>query len=112
MSATSKFALVAAFVLSSASVALADEHFDVNIYRAAQHSLAFATDTGALGAHARAHVNHGVPSADETRLFAKGSYAGWWAPGEESAACPRTFGRRRRGGSRSPSAVSSPHGYF
>ena len=77
MSAKSKFALVALFVLSSASVALADEHFDVNIYRPAQHSPAFATDVGALGAHAQALANHVAPSVDETRLFAKGSYAGW-----------------------------------
>jgi len=77
MSAKSKFALVALFVLSSASVALADEHFDVNVYRPAQHSPAFTTYMGALGAYAQAHVNHAAPSADETRLFAKGSYAGW-----------------------------------
>ena len=73
----SKVALVAAFVLGSASVALADEHFDVNIYRPAQQSPAFATYMGALGAYAQAHATYAAPSADETRLFAKGSYAGW-----------------------------------
>ena len=75
----SRIALVAAFVFSTASVALADEHFDVNIYRPAQQSPAFATymgATGALGAYA--HVPAPAARAsDEMRLFEKGSYAGW-----------------------------------
>jgi hypothetical protein len=74
MSAKSKVALVAAFIVSSASVALADEHFDVNIYRPVPQSPAFATYMGALGAYAQVPI---APSADEARLFAKGSHAGW-----------------------------------
>jgi hypothetical protein len=77
MFSKSKVALVAAFVVSSASVALADEHFDVNIYRPVPQSPAFATYMGALSAYAQVPVAHAAPSADESRLFAKGSYAGW-----------------------------------
>lgn len=78
MSAKSKIILVAAFVFGTASAALADEHFDVNIFRAAPQSPAFATYMGALGAYAqvpgkRVQVS---PTVDETRLFARGSYMG------------------------------------
>jgi hypothetical protein len=75
---TSAFAIVAATVFGFASAALADEHFDLNIYRPAVQSPAFATYMGALAAHAqvRPTMTH-TQSIEEMRLFAKGSYAGW-----------------------------------
>ena len=53
MSAKSKIVLVAAFVFGSASAALADEHFDINIFRAVPQSPAFATYMGGLDAYAQ-----------------------------------------------------------
>ena len=78
MSAKSKIVLVAAFVFGTASTALADEHFDINIFRSAPQSPAFATYMGGLNAYAQvpARVKQMGPTVEETRLFAKGSYAG------------------------------------
>jgi len=78
MSAKSKIVLVAAFVFGTASAALADEHFDINIFRSVPQSPAFATYMGGLNAYAQvpAHVKHTGLTAEEARLFAKGSYAG------------------------------------
>jgi hypothetical protein len=78
MSTKSKIVLVAAFVFGTASAALADEHFDVNIFRSVPQSPAFATYMGGLSAFAqvpgkRIQVS---PTVEEARLFARGSYAG------------------------------------
>ena len=78
MSTKSKIVLVAALVFGTASAALADEHFDINIFRSVPQSPAFATYMGGLSAYAqvpgmRAKVS---PTVEETRLFARGSYAG------------------------------------
>jgi len=45
-----KAAVVAAFVFGPASAALAEEHFDVNIYRPGGQSAAFTIYHGAPGA--------------------------------------------------------------
>ena len=78
MSAKSKIVLVAAFVFGTASAALADEHFDINIFRPVPQSPAFATYMGGLNAYAQvpARVKQIGPTAEELRLFAKASYAG------------------------------------
>ena len=49
----STLAVVAALIFGSASAALADEHFDLNIYRANKQSSAFATYMAALGSCAQ-----------------------------------------------------------
>jgi len=72
----------AALILGSASAALADEHFDVNIYRTTLQSPAFATDMGALGSYAQAATRRRTTtvrtqSSAEENWFAKGSYDGW-----------------------------------
>jgi len=78
MSAKSKIILAAALVFGTASAALADEHFDINIFRPVQQSPAFATYMGGLSAYAQVptRVKQMRPTAAELRLFAKGSYAG------------------------------------
>jgi len=79
MSTKSKLILVAAFVFGTASTALADEHFDINIFRTVPQSPAFATYMGGLSAYAQVptmRVRQAAPTVAELRLFAKGSYAG------------------------------------
>lgn len=77
----SMLAVAAALIFGSVSAALADEHFDVNIYRASPQSPAFATYMGALGSYAQVQTPRRTtlraPSSAEETWFAKGSYAGW-----------------------------------
>ena len=76
MLSKSKVALVAALVFGSASAALAEEPFDVNIYRPVPP--AAATNTGARGAYAQVPTPHRAKkeflAAPDPR---KGAYGGW-----------------------------------
>jgi hypothetical protein len=91
MTRTSRFAIAAAFIFASASTAFADEHFDRDIFRPGERSLAFATYMGALGP-ATHNGSFGAyaqqPSGPRTMMvapgtvsqwnfYAKHSYAGW-----------------------------------